>query len=246
MKRASGKSNLSIIKDYVEGNRPFTQISMAGSDELKKRKEGEEWEDGAGKKWKKQSGKKVAINNIKTIVLDAVKESHICRICNTDTRFSSKNMQRYDNQVVLKTGKCYDCFVEFETVLKSKGLYDAYIRRRDLKYLRGYLKDFKTKLEDTINWCNSPSSKKLESFTELGPEMVEMEVEHDNTDRIDVIKADATKDLELISARLIEVNDELDNKIFDEDEIIKIDADLKKKYKKGRTNSEFRIKMGKA
>ena len=45
MKRASGKSNLSIVKDYLEGNRPFIQISMAGVEELAKRKEGEEWEE---------------------------------------------------------------------------------------------------------------------------------------------------------------------------------------------------------
>ena len=51
MKRASGKSNLDIVKDYVEGNRPFVQVGYDPNLNNSKRKEGEEWEDGQGNKW---------------------------------------------------------------------------------------------------------------------------------------------------------------------------------------------------
>jgi hypothetical protein len=236
MKKASGKSNLSIIKDYVDGNRPFTQVSFSGADELVNRKEGEEWEDSQGKKWKKQHGKKVNINNIKTTILDATKDMHVCKICGTDTRFSSKIMARYDNQVIFKTGKCYDCFVEFETSLKMKGLYQTFLRHRDLSNLKGYLIDFKAKLKDTIDWCNSSSAKKIESFEELGPESVGLQVEYDNTDRIDVIKNDALKDLKLVNDRLKDIKNELPKLKLDIKSVKEIEKRLINKYKNGRTN----------
>jgi hypothetical protein len=243
MKRASGKSNLSIIKDYVEGNRPFVQISMSGAEDLKKRKEGEEWEDGSGKRWKKQNGKKVGINNIKTKVLDAVKKIHICKICGSDTRFSSKKMSRFDNQTIFMTGKCYECFIEFETMLKASGIYEKYIRRRDLLNLKSALLDFKAKIEETINWCDSPSSKKIESLNDTGPNSVELDVEYDNTDYLDRLKLDAIKDLGLANDRLTDIEKELISMHFDENKVKNIDKILNKKYKNGRNTSEFSIKI---
>ena len=51
MKKASGKSNLGIVKDYLEGNRPFVQVGYDSNLENNKRKEGDQWEDSQGRKW---------------------------------------------------------------------------------------------------------------------------------------------------------------------------------------------------
>ena len=51
MKRATGKSNLNIVRDYVDGNRPFIQVGYDPNLNNSTRKEGEEWEDGQGNKW---------------------------------------------------------------------------------------------------------------------------------------------------------------------------------------------------
>jgi hypothetical protein len=246
MKRASGKSNLSIVKDYVEGVRPFTQISVAESYDLKKRKEGEEWEDASGAKWKKVNGKKVGIDNIKTKVLDAVKDIHVCKICKCDTRFSSRKSQYLDHKVIFKTGKCYDCFIEFETHLKSKGIYESYCRKRDLKYLKGYLTDFKTKLEDTIAWCNTDDARKIQTLNDTGPDSVELVIENDDTDRVDVIKKDALKDLELVNARLNDIQAELSDFKLNESDVDGIEEMMISKYKNGRNTPDFHIKMKKS
>ena len=61
MKRASGKSNIDIVKDYVDGNRPFVQVGYDPNLNNSKRKENEESEDGQGNKciWKNGSKRKV-------------------------------------------------------------------------------------------------------------------------------------------------------------------------------------------
>lgn len=243
IRKTSGKSNLSIIKDYVDGVRPFTQVSFYGTDELKKRKEGEEWEDVNGKKWKKQNGKKVSIDNIKTKVLDAVKNIHICKTCGCDTRFSSKKMSRFDNQTIFMTGKCYECFIEFETRLKSEGIFDNYIRRRDLLNLKSALLDFTSKIKETIDWCNSPSSRRIESLNDTGPDSVELDYDYDNTDYLDKLKAEAVKDLGLANDRLKDIDTELSSMNFNENKIKEIEDNLKEKYKDGRNTPEFSIKM---
>ena len=51
MRKAQGKSNLAIVKDYVEGNRPFIQVGYDSNLNNSNRKEGEEWEDAQGNKW---------------------------------------------------------------------------------------------------------------------------------------------------------------------------------------------------
>ena len=64
MKRATGKSNLDIVKDYVEGNRPFIQVGYDPNLNNSKRKEGEEWEDGQGNKWVWKNGTKRKVSKL--------------------------------------------------------------------------------------------------------------------------------------------------------------------------------------
>lgn len=244
MKRAQNKSNLSIIKDYVNGERPFIQISMANVEELKKKKEGEEWEDTQGKRWKKQGGKKVAINNVKTKVLDEIKNYYICKICNSDTRFSPKQTKKMDSKVILKTGKCYDCLIEFETLLKIKGLYESYSRHRDLQNVKSYLLDFKAKLTESIAWCSDPKNKVLTYFNDgMKKGDVEIEKIKDDSGINDKIKEDAEKDLKLVNDRLIDVEKELSEFDFNGDAIKDIENNLKAKYKDGRTSITQVIRM---
>lgn len=225
MKKATGKSNLSIIKDYLEGNRPFTQISMAGVEEISNIPEGHEWEDSNGKRWKKINGRKVSINKTAKIL-----NEERCSICNNDVRWGTK----YDKQVWPKTRKCYDCFIEFETQLKIKGLYESYQRNRDLLYLNGALTEFKNKLIETIDWCNDPENKQLKYFNDDGT--TDIEVWKDDTDSIEKIKTDALNDLSLVNNRLDDIKNELSNLNLNNDEIKKTELQLKEKYKDGRDN----------
>ena len=226
MKRASGKSNLSVIRDYVDGVRPFTQISMSGTEDLSSRKDGEVWEDGTGKKWKKSGGRKVAQDKKSTII-----NEERCMCCKADTRWGS----RLDKSVWPKTQKCYDCFIEFETILKTKGVFETYKRVRDLKNLNGYLKNLKSKLEQTISWCSSDTNKNIQFFNDIIG--AEQEVWNDNTDAIEKIKNDANTDLQLVNDRLVDVSKELTT-LSNNDMVIKdTEKELKIKYKNGRDSS---------
>lgn len=223
MKHASGKSNLSILQDYVNGDRPFTQVSLSGAQELANRKEGEEWTDLSGKKWKKQNGCKVS-NNKKSLLI--VEER--CMLCNTDVRWGN----RYDKQVWPKSRKCYDCFVEFESLLKLKGLYTNFIRNRDLINLNGYLIDFKSKLQETIAWCESPINNQIKYVNDDGTD--QLETWTDDTDARLKIKIDASNDLKLVNDRLKDIKEELASLKINTKAVKLIEKELIKKYKKGR------------
>jgi hypothetical protein len=223
MKRASNKSNLSIIKDYVEGNRPFVQVSLSGVEELANKKEGDEWVDLSGKKWKKVNGTKKYIPKKASII-----NEERCILCNADVRWGN----RYDHQVWPKTRKCYDCFIEFETLLKAKGLHNNFVRNRDLLNLKGKLLEFKSKLIESIVWCNDINNKEIKYVNDDGSSQVE--VWKDDTDIRERIKVDAENDLKLVNDRLKDIENELKTLIVDMKSIKKIEKEFIKKYKKGR------------
>ena len=72
MKRATGKSNLNIVRDYVAGNRPFIQVGYDPNLNNSTRKEGEEWEDGQGNKWIWKNGSKIKVPKIAKIIIEKV------------------------------------------------------------------------------------------------------------------------------------------------------------------------------
>ena len=142
MKRATGKSNLDIVKDYVEGNRPFIQVGYDPNLNNSKRKEGEEWEDGQGNKWVWKNGSKRKVSKLGQIKID-----QRCSICNADMKFGNY----LDDRFFPKTGKCYDCAISFDSKLKSLGVYADYEKLKsnvkDLYKRRKNLKDNLTNLD---------------------------------------------------------------------------------------------------
>ena len=82
MKRSSGKSNLDIVKDYVDGVRPFVQVGYDSNLENSTRKEGEEWEDSQGRKWVWKNSSKRRVSKRATLVLE-----QRCTCCNMDVRW---------------------------------------------------------------------------------------------------------------------------------------------------------------
>ncbi len=67
-KRGTGKSNLDIVQDYLDGNRPFTTVGYEGN--LKKyREEGEIWTDSNGIQWKKENGKRIKLTKTQSDII---------------------------------------------------------------------------------------------------------------------------------------------------------------------------------
>jgi len=143
MKRAQNKSNIQIVKDYLSGTRPFTSVGWTG--DMVERKDNETWVDGHGATWIQKNGRKKRINKVCKISADDVRQR--CKKCNMDMKWGN----RFDDKIFNKTGYCYDCNVEVESLLKHQGKFKNYELRKVFKNQKGAVMSFKAKVEETIH-----------------------------------------------------------------------------------------------
>lgn len=164
MKHCANKSNLAIVRDYLNGERPFIQVGYRAEDKYIIRKEGEEWTDINGKQWKETKTGPVSIN---TPVLDMVRETYKCTKCGKDTWIGG---DRLDTKMVRKTGKCFDCLIEEETQLKISGLFHYYEKVKLTRNKLAYLVVFKNKLKEAYDYAKK--EKKITYIHSSGEEEV--------------------------------------------------------------------------
>jgi hypothetical protein len=195
MKRASGKSNLGIVKDYLEGNRPFVQVGYDPKLENSNRKEGEEWEDNNGNKWIKKNGIVKKIPKKASIIVE-----QRCTHCNADVRFGNY----LDDQVWPKTGMCYDCFIEEETNMKIMGIWNEFNELRNLRNEKSMIEDIRQKFEESKKWVED-NKKNPVSFVEEDGSIEKW----DGLVDYDKIYEDVTADLKVIYERLSVIDDRI-------------------------------------
>lgn len=147
MKKAKGKSNIDIIRGYLSGERPFVQVGWDG--DISDKKEGEIWEDSSGKTWIKKNGYKKRINKLGKVDSDSLKK--LCSVCGADVRWGNY----LDDKIYPKTGRCYECNIEFESKLKVKNEFEKYEKIKVLKNQLGKCLDFKMKLEETLSFLKN-------------------------------------------------------------------------------------------
>lgn len=211
MKKASGKSNLSIVRDYLDGNRPFIQVGYDPNLDNSKRKEGEEWEDSQGNKWTWKNGTKRKISKVAQIKID-----RRCNICNADTKWGNY----LDQKVYPKTGRCYDCNIAFDSKLKILGVFEDYEKHKIYKSMFSEMNEFKQQMEESITYLESDNSvPKLQYFNEDGSQ----EFWTDDTDTKSKVLTDLKKDLTNVVERI----DELNTKISE----LKYDSSIEEKAK---------------
>lgn len=211
MKKASGKSNLSIVRDYLDGNRPFIQVGYDPNLDNSKRKEGEKWEDSQGNKWTWKNGTKRKISKVAQIKID-----RRCNICNADIKFGSY----LDDKVYPKTGRCYDCNITFDSKLKILGTFEDYEKHKIYKSMLSEMNDFKQQILESITYLEAETSlPKLQYFNEDGSQ----EFWTDDTDMRIKVLTDLKKDLITVNERI----DELHKKTGE----LKYDASIEEKAK---------------
>jgi len=200
MKRASGKSNIAIVKDYLDGVRPFTQISMHIDENKKHRKEGEKWKDVNGIEWERKKGKNIRLTKTQgDIIREAIGNTLNCKKCGLQYKWGN----RYDTKFLRKTGVCYECIVEYETKLRILGLYEIYERYHLASRELGELKEMREKFKETIEYFNRTDGDIVKfAETEYDENIV-----WKNTNK-DKIVSDAIADLEKIE-KLIATGEEL-------------------------------------
>jgi hypothetical protein len=109
-----GKSNIQIVRDYLNGERPFVTVGYQKPPPT--RKDGERWVDNNGITWEQRNGYKIRINEQANLIREASKQ--VCA-CGQEIRYGSN----LDNKFFLKTGKCSNCTLEEETRLRVLGVW---------------------------------------------------------------------------------------------------------------------------
>ncbi len=179
MKKASGKSNLDIIRNYLDGERPFTQVGYIPPPE-EKHKDGDVWTDKNGIEWIQKGASKISKK-----LYDARESARqICSRCKRDINWSNnKNDQKFFNM----TGKCYDCVIEEEHQMRLDGTFDIYEKIKVIRNQLSWLNEFKQKVEESINWMKNKSNKleylnedgSIETWTDRSMETLLKEAEND-------------------------------------------------------------------
>jgi hypothetical protein len=199
MKKASGKSNIQILRDYVDGVRPFTQVGFVGN-KNKYRKDGEKWKDSNGVEWERRDGQNVRLTKTQSdLIRELISKDRRCK-CGQDVRWGSK----LDNYFFNRTGLCETCLITYETNLRILGVYDVYEKYKLISYEMGRLKEAQEKIKDVIKF-----------FEESGGdvEMIcnsEGFVERWKNTNSDMIKEDATKDLKFVEEKIDKLSEILE------------------------------------
>lgn len=146
--------NLEIIEQVLDKQNPFIQWGYGVP--KKDRKVGEEWTDSKGVIWKKISEDGIVkVNKQMDLIREKIKR--ICSSCGQDIDFSCDKL---DEQVFGRTGKCYTCLELSEMELRVQGeSFATYEKSKILKYKLGMLHDFKSKVEEAINYLKTDSGK---------------------------------------------------------------------------------------
>jgi len=196
MKKASGKSNLSIVRDYLDGNRPFIQVGYTPDSDFASRKDGEIWIDVNGRKWIKKNGFKKAVNNVKASVVDAIKQ--VCKDCSMEIKWGNK----YDQIFFNKTGRCQDCVAKFGSKLRLEGKFKDYENKKILQNQLSQARDFRTKVQESFDFV---SSHEKISFPNGDGTLDEWTIE-----RRDTILKDLKNDLKKIDKQIVKIEKKLE------------------------------------
>lgn len=205
MKKASGKSNIDIVRNYLSGERPFVQVGYTGdADKYIVRKEGETWTDSSGKNWIQTSSGPQTVTRVMDIIREETNDR--CENCNREIRWGNK----YDRKMFNRTKKCFDCLVEEETNMRLRGQFKLYETKKLIENELSYLKDIKQKLKESKEYLNSEASKTLTYVNSTG--MVEEWSNEARKELQDNVQKDWVTCLKKIKAaeeELKKVNDEI-------------------------------------
>ena len=150
MKHCQHKSNISVIRDYLNGDRPFIITGYTGKQYVK-RKIGTQWTDSKGIRWEQKECGPVRVNRVAEIIREA-RSKEVCK-CGQEIRWGTKQDQIFYR----KTGMCANCVIDYENKLHITGIWNEYEKYKLISNELGYLKDMQQKIEDTIKLFSNES-----------------------------------------------------------------------------------------
>lgn len=139
------KSNIEMVRSYLQGERPITIVGYQAPAE-QKHEVGEKWTDAQGREWEQKENGPTRVTKVIDIVRAELDDR--CACCGAEIRWGS----RHDRKFYHKTGKCFDCLIQEETTLRIKGHYKLYEHQKVLKNQRAYLLEIKAKLREAYDF----------------------------------------------------------------------------------------------
>ncbi len=139
------KSNISIVRDYLEGVRPVTVVGYTGENYVK-HATGEHWTDAKGQEWEQLTSGPRKVNRVANIVREAIGVQK-CR-CGMEIKWGSKADRLFYN----KTGLCETCLIDYETKLRVLGIYADYETYKLASNEFGATRDMREKIKETIKY----------------------------------------------------------------------------------------------
>jgi hypothetical protein len=191
MKKCKNKSNVSIIRDYLEGISPCPTFGYIPP--TIKRGVGDEWEKN-GITWRQENGYITRVNKKSNVIKKAIGIQK-CN-CGLEIRFGN----RFDKLFFAKTGMCQDCLAMYETRLRAAGLFPLYEKYKLLSNESGFLKDAKSKLKEVIKYFETE-----DTTIEILCNSDGFRERFHGTNKEQILK-DARNDLKIVRRRLTEVN----------------------------------------
>lgn len=141
-------SNIDRIKNILKGDYTGkSKISVGYEKSTTRHKEGDVWEEN-GKTWTIKDGLKQTVTRFDA-ARKALQTPFVCPECGGSLNHP---LQAHSWKT---TGKCYDCVVSEETLMRANGTYEAYSKELYKKNALAWLEEKRVQFEDYIN---SPDS----------------------------------------------------------------------------------------
>ena len=208
-----GKTNIEIVKSYLEGKRLFPTFGYV-SKKIKKN-HGDVWKDSKGITWKQEVGYKTRVNPQADMIRKAREEK--CNQCGGDVRWGS----RLDRIFFSKTGLCENCLIDYETKLRIVGVYPDYEKYKVVSNELGYLMETEVKIQEIINYFAHNEGDVTMLCNEAG-----FTERWKNTNKDQILK-DAKKDLQGVKETITK--------------LISLKKEFKKKYRDGAKKYQLEV-----
>jgi len=163
------KSNLSIVKDYLDGVRPYAKIGYRKVDTH--RSVGEIWTDANGKTWEQCSGYVRNVNKTADIVRQYSKKT--CKCCNADLTIGGNYL---DDKSYKLSSMCYNCLINEDTEMRLNGTHKQHIKKLSLYNDISKLEESRTQLREYYDYIKqSDNTITFQNITGLDHTLVDEE-----------------------------------------------------------------------
>ena len=125
-KMAKNSKNLQRVQNMLDGNYSSKiQVGVGDQEVNPIRKVGDKWTDSDGIEWEQKKGYYSKVSKIERGIF-----SKQCKDCNRNCSLEKRHKDTYN-----RMERCFYCQIDFEAMLKTKGIWRHWVRLQQLRTL---------------------------------------------------------------------------------------------------------------